>query len=158
MINNPVLAAEGLKEACRINTPSTSLVSLLLALLETIPASLPAIKKIADEIQSFTQCNHFGLKYLAKSLLEKADVEIVQPSRNILNKPELSTPLTLKDESVILSLDIKERIKRVETFWPEFPPLVARRFQYIWEKSNYHKERARSRHKSSQHAEYVNEN
>lgn len=150
MINNPVLAAEGLKEACRINTPLTSLVSLLLALLETPPASLPAIKKIADELQSFTQCNHFGLKYLAKSLLEKANVEIVQPSRNFLNKPELSNSLTLKDEGAILSLDTKERIKRIETFWTEFPSLVARRFQYIWEKSNYHKERARSRHKSSQ--------
>ena len=150
MINNPVLAAEGLKEACRINSPSTSLVSLLLALLETIPASLPAIKKIADEIQSFTRCNHFGLKYLAKSLLEKANVEIVQSSQNILNKPELSTLLTSKDESAILSLDTKERIKRIETFWTEFPSLVARRFQYIWEKSNYHKDRAQSRHKSSQ--------
>ncbi len=143
----PSLAIAPLRYCFSLDTPLSSILAILRVIVEAEPTSYPITKALQNEFQGFAKSGLFGLRVLAKNLLERAGIETITVLGNF--DYSISENIGQRKQVAVLSLDCNERIEHIAGFWPEFPSLVAKRFNYIWESSSIHKERSRLRQEAA---------
>jgi len=136
-----------LREFLSVDTPISSSLLVLHALVEAEAHPYPVTLALRDELRSLSGSDMFGLRLLAETLLERAGEEL--HAVNQRHTLAMSSPLTEEKQEGILLIDWGERVEGVAELWEDFPQLVARRFDYLWEGHKLIKERAKSRYKAA---------
>jgi hypothetical protein len=144
---DPQSLVQPLKEFLRVDTPISSALLVLHALVEAEADPYPVTLELRDELQILSGSDIFGLRLLAETLLERAGEE--PGAVNRLRTFAMSSSLPEEKQEGILSIDWGERVERIAQVWEDFPQLVARRFDYLWEGHEWIKERAKSRYKAA---------
>lgn len=104
---------------------------MLHALVEAEADPYPVTLALRDELQSLSRADIFGLRLLAETLLERAGEKSGAVNhRRVL---AMSSRLPEERQEQILSIDWGERVENIAQLWEDFPQLVARRFDYLWE-------------------------
>lgn len=136
-----------LRDFLSVDTPISSVMLVLHALVEAEADPYPITLALRDDLQALSGSDIFGLRLLAETLLERAGEEpsVVNRGRAIA----MSSPLPEEKQEGILSIDWGERVEQIAQIWEDFPQLVARRFDYLWEGHKLIKERAKSRYKAA---------
>jgi hypothetical protein len=122
-----------------VDTPISSALVVLHALVEAEKAPYPVTVAVHDELIGLYQSDLFGLRALAQTLLERAGFypeDIPRPNRQLPATPTLPE----WEEERILSIDNGGRATDISQIWPEFPSLVARRYDHLWKASKTRKE------------------
>ncbi|MDF9828462.1 hypothetical protein M2103_001836 [Ereboglobus sp. PH5-5] len=116
----------------------------LLNLLEQFePTPYVITQALVAELNAFIASGRCGTEQLALMLLTRARVTVSgRPART---KPIVPTALPLNKIKAIMSLDVHDVVQRVAKFWPEFPELVAGRFETIMRSDELHKDRMQDR-------------
>jgi len=136
-----------LREFLSVDTPISSSLLVLHALVEAEADPYPATLALRDELQALSGSDIFGLRLLAETLLERAGEELGAPPRRRVIA--MSSPLPEEKQEWILSIDWGERVEHIAQIWEDFPQQVARRFDHLWEGHKLIKERAKSRYKAA---------
>ncbi len=145
---NSSLVIDPIVQFLRIDTPITSALIVLHAMVEAERDPYPVTVAAREELLGLYRSDVFGLRVLAEILLERAGIhpeEVRRENRTLLNSP------TLPEWKVerILSIDEGGRVDDLGRIWPDFPSLVARRYDDAWEKSKTRKELSRYRHNAA---------
>lgn len=128
------------------DTPITSILSVLQVLFQSEPAPYSLSIVLQDEFQQLTRCEIFGIRVLAKILLQRIGVEGDATYRR---SEFTATPVTSNKQEAVISLDWGDRVEQLTEIWTEFPILIAARFDQIWQSSELYREIAESRYRAS---------
>lgn len=142
----PGSLVRALSEFLRIDTPVSSALIVLHALVEAEASPYPLTNALRNEIEALGYSQIFGLRLLAESLLERAGVPFEHNGQVCTHPTTVS--LRARKKRAVLSLDWGNRVEDIAEIWADFPDLVARRFDYLWA-SKALKDRARSRHRAA---------
>ena len=98
---------------------------------------------LAAELNVFVSSGRCGTEQIALLLLKRAKVPVSgQVTRT---KPIVSVTLPPSKTQAIISLDIHRITHQVAKLWPEFPEIVAGRFETIMRSEESHEEKMRDR-------------
>jgi hypothetical protein len=89
---------------------------------------------LQSEFGELLKCGVFGLRVMSEALLARIGVVPKTASPNI-NALSMTQDLSERKLRAVLSLDWGARVENISRLWTEFPSLVARRFDYIWNAS-----------------------
>jgi tetratricopeptide (TPR) repeat protein len=144
----PSTVINPLRQFLSVDTPISSALIVLHALVEAEQAPYPVTAAVRDEVTGLYRSDLFGLRALAQTLLERAGFnpeDIARPNRQLPATPTLPE----WEEERILSIDDGGRVTDIAQIWPEFPSLVARRYDHLWKASKTRKELSRYRYKAA---------
>ncbi|MCF2151476.1 NACHT domain-containing protein [Desmonostoc muscorum LEGE 12446] len=144
----PTSTIAPLRESLRLDTPITSVITILQLLSNSECPPYPISVALQNELLELSRCDIFGIRILAQALLERIGLTLRNTQLTAVN-PVKST-LTSRQENAILSLDWGERVDTVSEIWPSFSHQVALHFNQLWERTESYKMRAQSRHEAAQ--------
>jgi hypothetical protein len=143
----PELVIAPLKEFFCRNTPITSTLSVLQVLNDSETSPYQISIALQGEFADLARCEIFGIRVLAKTLLQRIGIEPeIAPRRN---SEFVAPPVSSSKQAAVVSLDWGERVERLVGIWPKFPALVASRFDQLWQGAKIHQERSQSRYQAS---------
>ncbi|MBL9192879.1 MAG: hypothetical protein JNJ82_11045 [Opitutaceae bacterium] len=106
------------------------------------PGPFVLSQALAPELNALVSSGRLSLELLSRMLLTRAHLPITgQLSRT---SPNVAVTLTAEEKRRILSLD-QRLVSRVGDLWPEFPDLVAGRFETVLRSDEMHKARIKRR-------------
>ncbi len=143
---HPDTVASPIQHLLRLDLPVSSALAILQLLLESEPTPYIVSRTIQSELQGFFNSGVFGFRALARSLLLRLGINPESAYRQYIHLviPTLSS----RREEAILSIDKDGRVSDIASIWPEFPQLVAARFNQLFE-IEHNKQRMRSRHRAA---------
>lgn len=106
------------------------------------PDPFVVAQALSPELNTLVGSGRFGLEQLARMLLTRANLPVL--GQAIHTAPIVTVTPTADEKRRILSLGHK-LIADVEEFWPDFPDLVAGRFETVFRFDEMHKARIKSR-------------
>ena len=125
---------------------ATSTILLVLDILltfETEPYKITST--VADELAIYANGELWGLRVLARILLERIGYSVPSCVRECPDTPGIT--LSNQRYRTLLSTDVGGRIDRLEKIWPDIPQFIARRLHTLLESSEIHRERGQERYK-----------
>jgi hypothetical protein len=142
--SSPDITTTGLRQALNLDTPISSKLILLQTLAEFESPPFMISSTLHDLLEAYCQCEHFGLRWLSATLLErigkKPSVSFV-PARQ-----SLSTPVSPSKVEPLSYLDSGERFERIAHIWPDFPDELIRAFDNEYLSKEENKKRSSERH------------
>ena len=135
-----LIAFREIMKASRCFTHQLWLLSLL-GQFESAPYVIT--QALIPELNAFVASGRCGTEQLALMLLNRAKVAVCgQPTRI---KPIVSVTLSPTKMRTIMSLDVHGVVQQVARLWPEFPEIVAGRFETIMRSDESHEDKMRDR-------------
>lgn len=107
------------------------------------PAPFVITQALVPELNVFVASGRCGSEQLALMLLNRAKVPV--SGQLTRTKPIVSVTLTPNKMRAIMSLDVHGVARHVAELWPEFPEIVAGRFETIMRSDESHEDKARAR-------------
>ena len=107
------------------------------------PAPFVITQALGAELNAFVASGRCGTEQLALMLLNRAKVPV--SGQLMRTKPIVSVTLPTNKMQAIMSLDVHGVAQQVAKLWPEFPEIVAGRFESIMRSDESHEEKARAR-------------
>lgn len=126
------------------DTPSTSILLVFETLItfESEPYQITAA--VADLLKEYAKCELWGVRMLAQFLLDRIGINIPKVIQVFENYNDAE--LTNDQIERILSIDDGKRSPRLDKIDPGISHIIARRFRTIFDRSDIHKERCRTRY------------
>lgn len=119
---------------------------LLHLLVEYEPAPFSISCGLAPELNDFVGSGRCSTEQLALMSLNRAKAPVT--GRVARNKHVVGVTLSPSEQRRILSLDAHNVVTKVESLWPDFPEMVASRFETIMRSDDVHKGRMKDRWQS----------
>lgn len=116
----------------------------ILSLLEQFePAPFVISQALSSELNAFVGSGRCGTERLAMMLLKRARLSVdAQPTRTT---PMVSITPPANKLKAILSLDVHNVVQQIAQLWPEFPEIVAGRFETVIGADELQMERVKDR-------------
>lgn len=139
----PAKCAVAFREILKASLCFTHQLWVLQLLGQFEPAPFVISQTISDELRVFVASGRCGIEQLALVLLNRAKIPVcVSPQRNV---PIISLAPPPSKLRAIMSLDVHDVVTRVAQLWPEFPEIVAGRFETVMHSDDAHMERVKDR-------------
>lgn len=130
----PEAVTKPLKHFLSVDTPLSSVIIVLYALVEAEPDPFQVTTALQSEFLELYKSDVFGLRALSETLLARIGIVPGVNSTDISTLP-MTQNLPERKLQAVLSLDWGARVENISRIWGEFPSLVARRFDYVWNAS-----------------------
>lgn len=148
----PEIVGMPLRNFLSVDVPVSSALLVLRALLVVEEAPHAVTIAIQEELQGFYHSGLFGLRVMARILLERAGLSLGEAPQRVTPTVGLAAP---QWRELVYSLDWGARLENISRVWPGFHDLLASLFHLTWEGSESHKERASSRFESAKSRVYT---
>jgi hypothetical protein len=151
--SKPTIVGKPLRHFLASNSPISSVLLVLKALLLAEPSPYIITEAIQDHLRALYRSGIFGFRVMAQQLIERAQLNLGELRRaQVLTENSLPT----RRREAILSLDWGNRTGTIARIWNDFPGIVAGRFNEEWESSKALRDRSRQRHEAARSRGYDN--
>ena len=123
----------------------TSTILILHLLLKIEQSPYPISRSISNLIKDYSNAQSWGLRLLARLLLERISIAYEIRPLNLIQSSGES--LTAETVQTILTANKGNRLRKLERIWPGVSELVANRMDEIFEGAEIHKSRCRNRYR-----------
>ena len=151
----PDLTIKPLQWFFSLDTPLSSMLVVLPAILKSETAPFPITTALKSRLKELFASDIFGLRDLSRTLLKRVNHTCESPATDINLLPS-TLDLSERKEQAVVSLDWGARVANISRVWKEFPSLVAQRFDYVWNKSKTSKDISKSRYEAAYSRLYEN--
>jgi hypothetical protein len=139
----PAKCVVAFREILKASLCFTHQLWLLHVLGQFEPAPFIISQAHATELNGFVASGRYGTEKLALMLLSRAKVSVSeQPKRAV---PIVSLTPPPSKMGAIMSLDVRNVVPKIAQLWPEFPEIVAGRFETIMRADDLQMEKVRDR-------------
>jgi hypothetical protein len=150
---SPELVGRPLRQFLCMDTPISSALLALQAMLLTEEKPYVLTVAIQEDLRALYRSGLFGLRVMAQMLLERAYLGLGEARPHTALRAE---PVPARKKKAILSLDWGARVDNVGRIWHEFPDILTGLFHQTWEASDAQKERSCSRREAAKSRVYEN--
>lgn len=152
---HPDLVAVPLGRLLTIDGTPTSTLLLLLVLLHSEESPYPISRALSCTLKLIATSDHYGERTIARMLLRRTG----QPEMHGggPNSPYFDRPAERRHIRLALALDWGKRVEAVSSLWPDFPAILARRFEQLHFESEASQRRCRHRYEYASRQESTKE-
>ena len=142
----PAKCVSAFREILKTSMCFTHQLWLLHLLGQFEPAPFSISHALAAELNGFVGSGRCSTEQLALMLLNRAKAPVT--GHVARDKHLVAVTLSRSEQRLVLSLDIHNVVAKIQNLWPDFPEIVASRFETVVRSDDMHKDRMKNRGES----------